>query len=122
MAKVTVLPHAATVPVPAGATLLDAALEAGLDFPHSCRSGNCGACKSRLLAGEVELMPHSEYALPAEERQAGLILACRALARADCEIVPVDLEQPAAAPLCRIDLAVTGSESAARRRWSGRSA
>ena len=33
-------------------TVLEAALDAGVQFPHSCRSGRCGACKSRLLSGE----------------------------------------------------------------------
>jgi 2Fe-2S iron-sulfur cluster binding domain len=27
-------------------TILDAALAAGVPFPHSCRVGECGACKS----------------------------------------------------------------------------
>ena len=33
--------------------VLDAALDAGLNLPHSCKGGNCGACRVRLLAGEV---------------------------------------------------------------------
>ena len=36
-------------------TLLEAALEQGVPYPHGCRSGNCGACKSRLYAGSVEM-------------------------------------------------------------------
>ena len=34
-------------------TVLDAALRAGLDVPHRCMGGNCGACRARLLEGEV---------------------------------------------------------------------
>lgn len=30
-----------------GNTILEAALDQGIDFPHGCRSGNCGACKSK---------------------------------------------------------------------------
>ena len=33
--------------------MLDAALAAGLNLPHSCKSGHCGSCRARLLAGEI---------------------------------------------------------------------
>ena len=41
-------------------TLLDAALDAKLNLPHSCKSGNCGACRARLMQGEV----HYAYGSP----------------------------------------------------------
>lgn len=62
-----------------GQTILDAALAASVPYPHGCRSGRCGACKSRLIEGEVELLQHSRFALTEEEKADGLILACRAL-------------------------------------------
>ena len=61
-----------------GQTVLEAALDGGVQFPHSCRSGRCGACKSQLLSGEVTMLQHSPFALDAAERIAGNILACRA--------------------------------------------
>lgn len=61
-----------------GQTILEAALDAGIAYPHGCRSGRCGSCKSRLLAGEVDMLPHTRFALTAEEKAQGLILACRA--------------------------------------------
>ena len=33
--------------------LLDAALRHGVDIPHDCRSGQCGKCRVRLVAGDV---------------------------------------------------------------------
>ena len=30
-----------------GNTILESALDQGIDFPHGCRTGNCGACKSK---------------------------------------------------------------------------
>ncbi|MBT4487322.1 MAG: 2Fe-2S iron-sulfur cluster binding domain-containing protein, partial [Rhodospirillaceae bacterium] len=52
-----------TLDVGGDVTILEAALDAGIDYPFGCQSGNCGACKSRLLAGEVEMTDYSEYAL-----------------------------------------------------------
>lgn len=75
-----------TIEIPAGETLLGAALGQSIDYPHGCRSGRCGACKSRLLDGEVDLLPHTPFALSAEERAQGLILACRALPRSDVTV------------------------------------
>jgi NAD(P)H-flavin reductase/ferredoxin len=36
-----------------GDLLLDTALLNGVDIPHDCRSGHCGTCRVRLLAGQV---------------------------------------------------------------------
>lgn len=60
-------------------TILQAALDAGIAYPHSCRSGRCGACKSRLVSGHVELGKHSPFALSEQDRADGFILACRAV-------------------------------------------
>jgi 3-phenylpropionate/trans-cinnamate dioxygenase ferredoxin reductase subunit len=37
-----------------GEILLDAALARHVDLPHDCRAGSCGACRVRLVEGEVE--------------------------------------------------------------------
>ena len=67
----------ADIAVPMGRTILETALAEGLDFPHGCRSGNCGGCKSHLIDGEVEMSPYSEFALSEEEKAQGIILCCR---------------------------------------------
>jgi CDP-4-dehydro-6-deoxyglucose reductase/ferredoxin-NAD(P)+ reductase (naphthalene dioxygenase ferredoxin-specific) len=76
-----------------GRTILETALAQGIDYPHGCRSGNCGACKSVLHSGEVEMSPYSEFALTAEEKDRGLILACRSVPWSDCEISPIDEDE-----------------------------
>ena len=80
--------------VEAGSTILDAALVHGIDYPHGCRSGNCGACKSRLHSGDdVEHSPYSPFALSAYEYADGLILACRAVPWSDCEVSWCELDE-----------------------------
>lgn len=69
-------------------TLLDAALAAGIEAPHSCREGHCGACKARLIEGEVEL--GLELALSRRDRERGHILACCATPRSDRVIIEYD--------------------------------
>ena len=72
-----------SIAVPEGVTILDAALADGIDYPHGCRSGRCGSCKSRLVSGKVDLLDHSRFALSDEEKAQGLILACRAIPTID---------------------------------------
>src|SRR5258705_5949035 len=91
--------HDAPVAVEVGQTILEAALAAGVPFPHGCRSGNCGACKSRLDSGEVEMTPYSEFALGPAERADGLILACRAGPWSDVSLGWLDADETILHPL-----------------------
>lgn len=51
-----------------GETLLDAALRNGVDLPHDCRAGHCGACCVRLVSGQVK---------GGEGSEPGVIHACQ---------------------------------------------
>jgi ferredoxin-NADP reductase len=55
-------------------TLLQAASSAGLRLPYSCSSGACGTCKTKKLAGEVE-MKHTG-GIRQREIDQGWILPC----------------------------------------------
>src|SRR5579871_1897871 len=44
-----------TCVVRSGQTLLEAAEEHGVGIPSSCRQGQCGTCKTKLLAGSVRM-------------------------------------------------------------------
>lgn len=78
------------VPARAGDTLLGALLRAGLTFPFSCQTGNCGTCKCELLSGTVTELPYSGAALGEGERAKGLVLACRSLVNGDCVVRRID--------------------------------
>lgn len=108
--SVSVRQFEAPLPVEMGQTILEAALARDLPYPHGCRSGNCGACKSELISGEVEMSPYSDFALTEAEKNNGLILACRAVPWSDCEVKFLEADETVAHPLrhmqCRVvDLA-----------------
>jgi ring-1,2-phenylacetyl-CoA epoxidase subunit PaaE len=58
--------------------ILDAASDAGIDLPYSCRAGVCSTCRTRLKSGDVQM--DDNYALEDWELEQGFILACQAYA------------------------------------------
>ncbi|EZP36717.1 MULTISPECIES: 2Fe-2S iron-sulfur cluster binding domain-containing protein [Janthinobacterium] len=67
-----------------GDLLLLAALEQGINYPHSCRVGTCGRCKTRLVSGQISpLVDFALSPLTNEELRDGYILACQAKVRSD---------------------------------------
>jgi len=60
-----------------GTTVLEAAEQAGLDLPYSCRAGVCSTCRTRVVRGAVTMM--TNYALEQWEVDAGYVLCCQAL-------------------------------------------
>ena len=64
-------------------TVADAAYRQGVNVPIDCRDGACGACKGRVLEGEVEHAEHASGALSEAERAEGLALFCCARPRGD---------------------------------------
>lgn len=66
--------------------VLEAALDAGVPFPHGCGSGECGTCKCQLLSGKVTMDKYSPDALSDTERAQGVILACRARPVSDVQL------------------------------------
>ena len=57
--------------------VLDAALTVRHELPWSCRGGMCASCKAQVVEGEVS-MEHN-YALVAEDLEAGYVLTCQAV-------------------------------------------
>jgi propane monooxygenase reductase subunit len=74
-------------------TILQAAFRQGLMLMHGCKEGQCSACKSFLLDGEVDLDRYSTFALPDFEEAEGWTLLCRAHAYSDLEIELINYDE-----------------------------
>jgi len=55
-------------------TILETALDQGIDLPYSCQSGLCTACRGKALSGQVKL--DEEEGLSQSERAEGYVLTC----------------------------------------------
>ncbi|MDP9083102.1 MAG: 2Fe-2S iron-sulfur cluster-binding protein [Pseudomonadota bacterium] len=83
-------------------SLLDAALDASLNLPHSCRGGNCGSCRARLVQGDV-CYPHGRpLGLSDAEVAEGFILLCQARAQSDVCIETFEISTPETAVIKRL--------------------
>jgi ferredoxin len=67
--------------------LLQAAEQAGLQLPSSCRNGTCRTCMCRVVAGRVRYRIQWPGLL-AEEKAEGWILPCIAHAESDLVLSP----------------------------------
>lgn len=69
-----------------GQSVLDAALQAGIELPYSCRKGSCGNCASALLDGDVAsfngMAVRNELCTPDQ------VLLCGCSAASDIRIQP----------------------------------
>jgi ring-1,2-phenylacetyl-CoA epoxidase subunit PaaE len=72
------------VSVVSGETLLEAAERSGLRMPYSCAMGGCGACRVKLVSGDVSL-PETNC-LSEAERAAGYTLPCVARPLGPCVV------------------------------------
>ena len=70
----------------AGETILDAALRQGLSLPYGCRDGACGACRGKVLTGQVDHGKSMAHALTDEDKAGGHALFCCATAQSDLTI------------------------------------
>lgn len=58
-----------------GLSILDAAIEAGVDAPFSCKGAVCCTCRAKVLEGKVKM--DANFALTDAEVEEGYILTCQ---------------------------------------------
>lgn len=59
-----------------GLSILEAAIEAGVDAPFSCKGAVCCTCRAKVLEGKVKML--ANFALTEAEVEEGFILTCQA--------------------------------------------
>jgi len=68
--QISIQPSGHTLIAEDGASILRAALDAGFVLPYGCRNGACGACKGKILSGQVDFGLPSESALSEQDKAA----------------------------------------------------
>jgi CDP-4-dehydro-6-deoxyglucose reductase, E3 len=76
--RLTLLPSQQALAVEDGETILDAALRAGLNLPHSCKGGHCASCRARIVSGDIRYPSGPPLGITEEEAASGYALLCQA--------------------------------------------
>ena len=77
-----------TVALPRIESVLDSAQKVRGDLPFACKGGVCGTCRARVTDGEVVM--RRNYALEAQEVDAGYVLTCQSLPVTDAVTIDFD--------------------------------
>lgn len=85
-ANVNVDTDAIQLDVEKGKTLLNAALAAGLDWPHKCKVGSCGTCRCQIVSGKIKPQIDFSYVLSSAELDKGYVLACQSELKSDIDV------------------------------------
>src|SRR5438874_1343545 len=91
--KVRFQPVGIEIEVNEDETVLNAAFRQGVSLTHGCREGQCSACKSFLLDGDIEMERYSTFALPEYESDEGYVLLCRCHAYSDLEVELINYDE-----------------------------
>jgi propane monooxygenase reductase subunit len=91
--KVRFEPVGIDIEVDEDETVLNAAFRQGVMLMHGCKEGQCSACKSFLLDGDVQMDRYSTFALADYESEEGYVLLCRSHAYSDLEVELINYDE-----------------------------
>ncbi len=87
-------------------TVLAAALRQGVTLAYSCRNGDCGTCKGKIISGAVDYGKYEAKAMSEDEKRAGAALFCQAVPLSDLVIEAREIRAAEGIPIrimpCRV--------------------
>lgn len=81
---ITILPKRIEFKASSEQTILDAALEQGINLPHRCQIGACSSCLCKRVSGKISYT--LEPMLTSSEQEQGWTFICLAQAQSDVVI------------------------------------
>ena len=105
MPRVSIADTSQTLEIASDSILFDALADQGVELPHGCLSGSCGACRIHVISGVENLAPagviesNTIEAIKDEYRKSRgeeflkdkqIRLSCRAKVKGDITILPLD--------------------------------
>lgn len=86
-----------TIEVGEGETILQAALDHGIELSHDCKMGVCMTCPAKLVQGEVD---QSAGMLDDEAKEKGYALLCVSEPQSDCTVAVIEEDEILEEVLC----------------------
>jgi len=80
-----------------GMTVLETALDAGLELSHDCKMGVCMTCPAKLVSGQLD---QSAGMLDESVKDKGYALLCVSEPKSDCKIRVIDEDEMLEEVLC----------------------
>ncbi|MFV1984269.1 MAG: 2Fe-2S iron-sulfur cluster-binding protein [Thiohalomonadales bacterium] len=80
---ISLLPSNHTFSLDGATSILDTALEKGLNLNYGCTNGKCGKCRAKLKIGTVKSIKHQDFNFTAAEKLQHFILMCTCTATTD---------------------------------------
>ncbi len=80
---VTIIPSNHSFTLDGNGSILETALEKGLNLNYGCTNGKCGKCRAKLKIGSVVPIKHQDFNFTAAEKHQNFILMCTCTATTD---------------------------------------
>ncbi|VAW91308.1 2-polyprenylphenol hydroxylase and related flavodoxin oxidoreductases / CDP-6-deoxy-delta-3,4-glucoseen reductase-like [hydrothermal vent metagenome] len=87
---ITLLPSNHSFTLEGSTSILETALEKGLNLNYGCTNGKCGKCRAQVKIGKVEKIKHQDFNFTAAEKNKNIILMCTCTATSDL-VIEADL-------------------------------